>query len=227
MSALSKRLQAVLDFCHTLHTPEMFTSLADIGTDHAYLPIAAINKNICKYAYACDVHEGPAMLAAENIRNAGLCDKIEVRLANSLAAINTAQCIVIAGMGGMRIWEIIYSGLSKAKAAKRLVLQPQHDAMLLRKSLHGAGFEIQDECMVREVVGHKEHFYVIIAAEYRGETLPWTMQEYYLGKYLLACNNDVFQAYKQHERDKINAYISNIRDDDAQRNANKRLGWLE
>jgi len=224
MIALSPRLQAVLDLCQTLHTPEGI--LADIGTDHAYLPISAVQNGILKYAYACDLHPGPLAIAAVNIRNAGLTDKIETRLGDGLKPIDMADCIVIAGMGGMRIWGIINEGMTQAKRAKRLILQPQHDTVLLRKNLHSAGFDIQDERMVHETVGGKEHFYVVIAARHTGLAAKWTNQEYFLGKYLMANPGEAFSVYKKHERDKINSYIARISDEASLKNACEYLHWL-
>jgi len=226
MISLSPRLQAVLDLCQALHTPDRGI-LADIGTDHGYLPISAVQNGIFKYAYACDLHPAPLAIAAENIRSAGLTNKIETRLGDGLKPFDEADCIVIAGMGGMRIWGIINEGMAQAKKAKRLILQPQHDTVLLRKNLHSAGFEIQDERMIHEIVGGKSHFYVVIAARYTGLAEKWTEQEYFLGKFLLASAGEVFSVYKKHERDKIKSYIARINDEASLKNANEHLHWLE
>ena len=223
---LSPRLQAVLDLIAS--GADQKNILADIGTDHAYLPIVAVEQGICEKAIACDLHPGPLTIASENIREAGLCDKIETRLGNGLAPLSAgeASCIVVAGMGGMRIWGILLEGMEQARAAKKLILQPQHDTVLLRKNLHEARFEIQDERLVKEIVGGKEHFYVIIAACYTGEVTQWTEKEYFLGKFLIEAGGDIFTAYKQREREKIEAYISRIKDNSALKDTHMKLNWL-
>ena len=241
---LSPRLQAVLDFCQDgflvdsdsmhqnhvkspLHNPDCGI-LADIGTDHAYLPIAAVRQGICGGAIACDLHPGPLAMADENIRGAGLEGQIETRLGDGLTPLGPgeADCIVIAGMGGMRIWGIILEGMEQARAAKRLILQPQHDIVLLRKNLHGAGFEIQGERLVREVVGGKEHFYVVLVARYTGDVAAWTEREYFLGKFLIERGGADFSAYVAHEREKISNYVSSINDKNLLCDVQQRLDWL-
>ena len=223
---LSPRLQAMLDFMNDYNVPRKI--IADIGTDHAYLPIAAIRQGLCCAAIACDLHPGPLAIADRNIGEAGLSDKIETRLGNGLLPLSPseADCIAIGGMGGMRIWGILLEGMAQAQQAKRLILQPQHDTVLLRKRLHGAGFEIQDEQLVREVVAGKELFYVVIGAQYTNETFSWSEREYFIGKFLLDKGGKDFAAYMQREREKIDAYISQIRDEAALLEAKKRLEWL-
>ena len=234
---LSPRLQAVLDFCASMtiesdeyqaqHKPGV-RILADIGTDHAYLPIAAVQQGICDKAIACDLHSGPLAIADKNIRDAGLDGRIETRMGDGLQPLTPgeADCIVIAGMGGMRIWSILLEGMKQAKAARRLVLQPQHDIVLLRKNLHGAGFEIQGERLVRETVGGKEHFYIVLATQYTAKVTTWTEREYFLGKFLIAEGGEDFLTYLTYERDKIANYVSSINDKNLLHDAQQRLDWL-
>lgn len=126
----------------------------------------------------------------------------------------------------MRIWGILSEGIQQAQSATKLILAPQHDQMLLRKNLHEAGFTISDETLVRETIGGKEHFYVIIATHHTGEKYNWTQQEYFLGKYLIEKRGNDFKAYVRQERNKIEAYITNIRDDKALHGVRERLMWL-
>jgi len=244
---LSPRLQAVMGF---IGDGDALGILADIGTDHGYLPIAAVQAGLCRGAIACDLHPGPLAIAKKNIRDAGLavwdgmrlCEgnrenillhdnlagRIEVRLGNGLLPLlpGEADVIVISGMGGMRIWGIVSEGMAQSRQAKRLILQPQHDIVLLRKKLHETRFEIQDEVLVREIAGGKEHFYVVMSVRYADEVFLWTEQEYFLGKHLLAKGGDVFTAHKRCEKEKIEAYISQIKDETSHREATERLEWL-
>jgi len=214
--ALSLRLQALLDLIP--HSD----ILADIGTDHAYLPIEAICAGLCEKAIACDINKGPLEIAVENIQMARLSNKIEIRLGDGLKPIhpNEADCIVISGMGGMRIWNIIHTEQDKAQFAKKLILQPQHNLEVLRKNLHNAGYEISTEKLVYE----DSRFYVILLAGYTGEVSTWTEQEYFFGKHLLESPH--FSHYLKYHRDKISRYIQSINDDDTRRITETRLKWI-
>jgi tRNA (adenine22-N1)-methyltransferase len=151
----SARLCTVLSFieCETL---------ADIGSDHALLPIAACLEGRAERALACDIARGPLARAEANIRKHGLEGKISARLGDGLFPVEPgeADCIVIAGMGGMRIAEILARGRETARAAKTLVLQPQRDAASVRDTLRGLGFIITDEATTAD----RGHFYTVIAA---------------------------------------------------------------
>jgi len=150
---LSPRLEAILkaaaDFSANssaegtiAKNAKKYRVLADIGTDHAYLPIEAIKRGICERAIACDVAEGPLKAAAKNVqaaaldiedsapnmnnaaldtREVALCEKIETRLGDGLRVLHPgeADCIVIAGMGGMNICEILASSPQIAKGELR------------------------------------------------------------------------------------------------------------
>ena len=81
--------------------------VADIGTDHAYVPIYLVENGIADFVIASDVVEGPAMRAIENIKRHNLSDKIDVRIGNGLEKVKQADVIIIAGMGGKLICDII------------------------------------------------------------------------------------------------------------------------
>jgi len=215
--ALSLRLSTILNLA------QGSSILADIGTDHAYLPIEACNANLCNNAIACDINKGPLETAAANIKAAGLSNRIETRLGDGLRPLhfNEADCIVISGMGGMRIWNILQNEPEKARYAKKLILQPQHDLEELRKNLHGSGYDITAEKLVLE----DSRFYTILVAAYTGEVTAWTEQEYFFGKYL--AESEDFLQYLHYHQDKIARYIQSISDDDARQLAQMRLKWIE
>ena len=216
--ALSARLQAILEFAKGCKV------LADIGTDHAYLPIEAVRAGFCEKAIACDVNKSPLESAEKNIQLVPFLDQLETRLGNGLVPLeeNEADCIVISGMGGMLIWDILQAQPAKARFAKKLILQPQQSVERLRKNLHGAGYEITAEKLVYE----DARFYIILVARYTGsEVAAWTDREYFLGKYL--CESPGYLQYLQHEKDRIARYIHFVKDDDAGRLAHMRLGWIE
>jgi len=215
--AVSLRLQAVLDFVQDSNV------LADIGTDHAYLPIEACKANFCNTAIACDINKGPLNIADSNIRAAGLAGRIQTRLGDGLVPLmqNEADCVAICGMGGMRIWNILQAEPEKAKFAKKIILQPQHDLEELRKNLHSAGYNISAEKLVME----DGRFYVILLAEYFGEVEVWTQQEYFLGKFLQESPH--FTEYLQQHREKIGRYIQSVRDCAARQIAKTKLEWVD
>lgn len=152
---LSPRLRAILSFVEG-HI------LADIGTDHGYLPIAACMEYLGLRAIACDLNAGPLKRAAENIKLHGLSDRIETRLGFGLDPIlpEEADCVVIAGMGGMNIIEILKK---RALPIKRLIVQPQHDLIAVRRALDDMGFYPIDEISVRE----GQRFYDIVSVKGR------------------------------------------------------------
>ena len=154
----SPRLQAILSYVKG-------SCLADIGTDHAFLPIAACLDNIVEKAVACDLCPGPLDIARENIRQYGLTNRIDTRLAYGLQGLKTgeADCVVISGLGGMNIIEILKDAEQIASSAKRLILQPQRDIPLIQQVLIDLNFKIIDEATVLD----KGRSYTIIAARPR------------------------------------------------------------
>ena len=215
--ALSRRLAAVLglvDECEIL---------ADIGTDHGLLPIEACNLNLCTRAIACDIGRKPLDVARANIAAAGLSHRIETRLGDGLRPlhIGEADCVVISGMGGMRIWSILHDELEKVKTANRLILGPQHNIPELRKNLHGMGCEIFAEKLVYE----DSHFYTILAARYAENVEPWTDEEYFLGKHL--GDSADYVGYLQYHRELIFSYVGSVSHPNSRQLAEMRLGWIE
>jgi len=197
--------------------------LADIGTDHGYLAIEAVKAGLCTRAVACDIRPGPLDVARANIAAAGLEHAIDARLGDGLAPLlpGEADTIVVAGMGGMMMKKIIFSEIVKAMEA-RLVLQPQHDAEMLRRSLHSKGFEIFEEKFVMD----DGRFYVILVASFKGDVAAWNDREYFLGKHLEAAGIPGWRCYLRQERNKIAAYIGSIKVENEKNLAERRLGWI-
>ena len=138
---LSNRLDLVASFVPA------GARLLDVGSDHAYLPIALLQEGKIEVAIAGEVVEGPYQSALQNVADNGLEDKIEVRLANGLAAFEPADgisCITIAGMGGRLIADILAAGLEKLAGVSRLVLQPNNREDELRAWLVEHGFRVVD-----------------------------------------------------------------------------------
>ena len=169
ISALTPRLQSVARQCRG-------KSCADIGTDHAYIPIHLVTNGICKRAIASDIRQGPCDIASANVAKYALSDKIEIRLGAGLDTVKPYETdeIIIAGMGGEMIVEILKAHPDTAKAAKRLILQPMNNQYELRHYLMEHGFRIVSEDIAVE--GFK--VYNIMAAE-PGESEPFERDVFY------------------------------------------------
>lgn len=184
-------------------------AVADIGTDHAYLPVYLIKNGICTGAYACDVKEKPLENAKKTILKENLDDRITTVLSNGLEELeeNCAQTVVIAGMGGILIKDILSSCTWIKNADVDLVLQPMTHAEIVRKFLCENGFEIVKEkgCFFRN------HSYCVILAFYTGNIAEKEAGFYYYGN-LTQDSSESSRLYikKQFERlnKKYNALLS-------------------
>lgn len=156
MTVLSDRLMAI---AHMV-TPGF--RVADIGCDHAYLSIYLTKENISPKVIACDINKGPVEIAKSNISLAGLNDAIEVRLGDGLTKVTAGEVdsIVIAGMGGTLITNILSSGCKVADEAREVILGPQSDVDKVRHFLEKQGYRIISETMVCE----DNKFYPVIKA---------------------------------------------------------------
>ena len=155
---ISKRLELVASF-----VPQGAV-LLDVGSDHAYLPIELVEKGKIERAIAGEVVEGPYQSAVKNVESHGLKEKIQVRLANGLAAFEEADqvsVITIAGMGGRLIATILEEGLDKLGNVQRLILQPNNREDDLRIWLQDNDFQIVAESILEEA----GKFYEILVVE--------------------------------------------------------------
>ncbi|WNS43788.1 class I SAM-dependent methyltransferase [Paenibacillus sp. MMS20-IR301] len=145
---LSDRLQLLLE-----QVPEG-SRLADIGSDHALLPVAAVESGRVPSAIAGEVNSGPFEAARRGVAEAGLGNKITVRRGDGLEVLEPgeADCITIAGMGGSLIAAILDRGqkLGKLSGVKTLALQPNVGEDILRRWLLGNGWVLISEHILEE-----------------------------------------------------------------------------
>lgn len=141
--------------------------LADVGTDHGYIPVFLAGEKRIQRAVAMDINRGPLERAREHIRQFGLEDRIETRLSDGLSALEPGEVdsIVIAGMGGALMERILQQGEAVARTAQELILQPQSEVMDFRRFLRENGYEITAEDMVFE----DRKYYPMMRAVYRKE----------------------------------------------------------
>lgn len=154
--------------------------VADIGTDHAHLPVCLIQTGRSPFVIASDVKEGPVLAARRSVEAAGLEDKIDVRLADGLSAVKAGEAddIVIAGMGGETIREILQNAPWIQNERYRFILQPMTRAELLRRYLWETGFDILREIPVCD----GRHSYTVMSVCYDGVCRTVSDADCFVGK---------------------------------------------
>jgi len=199
---LSKRLEAVFNMI------EKCNCLADIGTDHGYIPIKAVMENKCEKAIASDIRIGPIEVAKKNIKRYGLQNKIDVRLGPGLSTLNLgeADLIVVAGMGGNLISDIIKNDIQIAKNSNNLILQPIQYPEILRKDLFDLNFFIIDENIIKE----DNKYYHILKVSYGKKNEYKNQAEYYIGPINICKANDSTVEYIQYKLNHLKTILSNL-----------------
>ena len=186
MIRISKRMQALA----AMVTPG--NVLCDVGCDHGYLPIHLVQKGVIPRAIAMDVAEGPLLAARTHIAEHGLSQVIETRRSDGLENLSfrEADTILIAGMGGGLVMDILSSHPRIAKSVKELVLQPQSELYEVRHFLWQQGYELLQEDMVKEDGKYYPMMKVAPGREDASGTRP-TEEELYFGSMLLADRHPV------------------------------------
>lgn len=143
---LSKRLKALANMVTDGNR------LADIGTDHGYIPIYLCQTGKIPSALAMDIGKGPLQQAQTHIAEHGLSEQIKTRLSDGMAALQFGEVdtILIAGMGGGLVMKILSEGAEKLTGKEELILQPQSEIALVREFLRVRNFQILNEDMILE-----------------------------------------------------------------------------
>ncbi|MGL4697438.1 tRNA (adenine(22)-N(1))-methyltransferase [Enterococcus larvae] len=191
---LSKRLERVGELV------PVGSRLADIGSDHAYLPVALMLQGKIEYAVAGEVVKGPYDSAEKQVRKNGLSEKIIVRLADGLDAVKAEDeinAVSICGMGGILIRDILEKGraTSHLNGNEMLILQPNVGEKVLRSWLMAQGYTILSE----EILEENQKIYEIICAERKSAAAVYTEEELTFGPLLLQSRGDVFMKKWQRE----------------------------
>ncbi|MDY7580901.1 tRNA (adenine(22)-N(1))-methyltransferase [Pseudomonas sp. CCI3.1] len=221
---LSMRLERV-----AAHMPAG-ARLADIGSDHGYLPVALLRRRAIAAAVAGEVAQTPFHAAIRTVRDNGLEQQITVRQANGLAAIEAADeitAISICGMGGETIRDILESGKARLSGRERLILQPNGGEQPLRQWLMENNYRILCEELLRE----NGFYYEIIVAERAGPVL-YTAEELYFGPLQMQARSPVFLGKWQRmllEKQKVLASFARARQavpEDKMQEIDQQARWI-
>lgn len=183
---LSMRLERV-----AAHVPAG-ARLADIGSDHGYLPVALMSRGAIATAVAGEVALTPFHAAERTVRECGLSQRISVRRADGLAAIEPGDAVTtisICGMGGERIRDILESGKARLSGQERLILQPNGGEQPLRQWLMENDYRI----LCEEVLRENRFAYEIIVAERSGPVM-YSAKELYFGPLQMQARSPAFLA---------------------------------
>lgn len=186
---LSRRLRCAAELCRE------GSFVADVGTDHAYLPIALLGEGRIRGGVVSDINKGPLERAKKHIEEYGAQGKLVPILCDGLAALDAyaPEDIFILGMGGELIARIIADAPWTKNENVRLILQPMTHPELLRAYLAEAGYGIVDERLVKE-----DKIYQIIAAEYSGERQTYNDIELLFGKINIERGDPLFLKLAEH-----------------------------
>ena len=198
---LSPRLQTI---ANQVKRP---ARVADIGTDHGYIPIYLVKHKICPYVIASDVKSGPVSRARDNVSKYCFNKEIDVRLGYGLERVSVGEVdtVIIAGMGGVLMCEIMISSLTLLQGMRRLILQPMIGQEEVRKWLEQNHFTIVDEALAAE--DHK--IYQIIVAEPGKQKIEKEVY-YHIGKHLIDKKHPLLQPLLQHKIKEMRQIIQNI-----------------
>lgn len=165
--------------------------MADIGSDHAYLPIYSIQNNIVKSAICGEVVEGPYHSTLRNIDVYHMTDKIDARLGDGLKVLSRedkVDTITICGMGGPLIASIIKEGFNNVSGNPRLVFQANNHTYPIRKTVVDLGYKITHEKVLK--IGKR--YYEIIVCDHDDEKIDLTEKELIFGPVNLSVRDDDF-----------------------------------
>lgn len=200
MLAIKNRLKLVAEYVEDRR-------LADIGSDHAYLPIYLAKENKIDYAVAGEIVEGPHKVSIKNVNEEGLSNIIECRKAAGLDAINLTdniEVITICGMGGKLISDILEQGKDKLVNKPNLILQPNVGENFVREKLQELDYSIVAENIIEE----DGHIYEIIVAKPGEMSLSEDEKNY--GKFLLREKSELFIKKQRQEIDKIDYVLNQL-----------------
>lgn len=220
MIRISDRLRTVAHMC------DKGAVVADIGTDHGYLPIYLVQEGIAPSAIAMDLRKGPLEKAKKHICDNCLEDRIQTRLSDGLEKLskNEADIITICGMGGRLIADIVTKGKDVITQNTILVVSPQSEVGEFRHFLVSQGFEIEDEQMLKE----DGKYYFIIKCRKSEESVcsEFSETQYQYGWKLLDSKDKTLYEYLIKEKETNEGISNSIKKDESNPTVKLRLQQL-
>ncbi|MDB2159718.1 class I SAM-dependent methyltransferase [Clostridium butyricum] len=202
---LSKRLNWILNIMDKCDV------IMDVGTDHGYIAIELIKRNLADKVIASDINKDPLNKAKLNVSLEGLSNKIELRLGGGLTPVKDKEVngVLIAGMGGNLIRDILENDIKKVKNMDYLVLQPAQNPEVLREYLYISDYEIIDE----DVCFDEGKYYEVFKIKYKENNSTKLENIFYeVSPILLNKKSDVFKDYLYEKIDKYKKVKSFIKD---------------
>ena len=195
--SLTPRLQAIADFV----APG--ARIADVGTDHAYIPIYLIRNKKIEYAMASDINQGPIKKAEKNLERYGIQNKVRLCTADGTEGIKPweVDTLIVAGMGGELIAQILLKNIPHG--IQRMILQPMDNAHEVRSALCEVGYVISKEKLVRE----KNKIYQIICAV-PGKSERKEKEEYRFSALLF--DDPLYSEFLRKEEEKVDRSINQL-----------------
>lgn len=214
MIKLSNRLKKIAELV------DFGATVIDVGTDHGYVPNFLCEKKISRDIIATDISKNSLEKSIELTRERDNEKYIRNILANGIVKENRDN-IIIAGLGGIQIAEIILNSIEIARSAKKLILQPMQKTNILRRELNNMGFEIIDE----EIIFEDDRYFEIILARYFGEIKNLEEVDFYFSKSLMEKKDKVYLDFLRERQRELEKILSNINNDSDR--TKKRSGELK
>lgn len=200
MIKLSKRLNKIAELV------DFGASVIDVGTDHGYVPNFLCENKISSDVIATDISKNSLEKSIELTRELGNEKFVRNILANGIVNENRDN-IIIAGLGGIQIAEIIANSIDIAKSSKKLILQPMQKTNILRRELNNMGFEIFDE----EIIYEDERYFEIILAKFSNEIDKGLKEEdFYFSKKLIEKKDKTYLSYLEEKKTYLKSIISSF-----------------
>lgn len=202
MIKLSNRLKKIGELV------DFGATVIDVGTDHGYVPNFLCEKKISRDIIATDISKNSLEKSIELTRERDNEKYIRNILANGIVKENRDN-IIIAGLGGIQIAEIILNSSEIAKSAKKLILQPMQKTNILRRELNNMGFEIIDE----EIIFEDDRYFEIILARYSGQIKKLEEVDFYFSNNLIKKKDKVYLDFLSERQRELEKILKNINND--------------
>ena len=199
MIKLSNRLKKIAELV------DFGATVIDVGTDHGYVPNFLCEKKISRDIIATDISKNSLEKSIELTKKMGNEKFIRNILANGIVKENRDN-IIIAGLGGIQIAEIILNSIEISKSAKKLILQPMQKTNILRRELNNMGFEIIDE----EIIFEDDRYFEIIIAKFNAKKKSLDELDFYFSKSLINKKDKVYLAYLSERKVELEKILNKI-----------------